>query len=74
MSTKASIILTDDDEHWYIETSEYDSDESNNIYIEINKENICYQDNELNDGDVVIGIRGDCQLARIIKGLRDEQA
>lgn len=62
MSTKASIILTKDNEHWYHETLD------GTIEIEILKENIIgdiYDDGH----SISITIKHDCDLWRELSGL-----
>lgn len=67
MSTQATIFLTDDNEHCYQETNEYDGDEFR-IYLEINEKNITYVKHD--EYGLVIGIKGDSQIAKEIAPLR----
>ncbi len=68
MSSKSSIFLTNDGEHWYIETSEEDN-EAYRVYIEIDSKNIKYF--EKNDDYILIGIRGNSHLAKTLKLCRN---
>lgn len=64
MSTRQSLILTDIDEHWYIETNSADYD----VDIEIDKNSIESIDIFKSDRDtVMLTIKGNSQLAKIIK-------
>lgn len=65
MSTKSSILLTKDNEHWYYECT----DES--ITIEISKENIQadYSDKQ----DLVIEIKPNCDLWRYLMEIRSHR-
>lgn len=58
MSTKSSIILTDDDEHWYIEHND------GHIYIELAGKNFFVEDND-EDG-MVLKIKEGTHLHKIL--------
>lgn len=77
MSTKSTIILSKDDEHWYSDCSaprgtinkvtkehEFIGDD---ITLEISKSNIVEKDEDANW--VYVTIRGDSDLARQLSGL-----
>ena len=64
MSTRNSLILTDIDEHWYIETNSVDYD----VEIQIDKKSLEDLDVFKSDSDtVMLTLKGDSQLAKIIK-------
>lgn len=69
MSTKSTILLTADNEHWYYETSEPLTDKNGKrkdaIVMEFSKDNVRI---DLNDSqDLVITITNpDCELYRIL--------
>ena len=70
MSSRCSLILTDDNEHWYEETNSPRHDDNNkfigwDIEIEINDKNIIDSDNEF--GSTTLTIKGGSQLAKIIR-------
>jgi len=65
MSTKSSMELTKDNEHWYREHGELDVDEER-VYIEIAPQNIKYFSFSDTYG-VEIGIKGDSELAMYLK-------
>jgi hypothetical protein len=73
MSSKSSIILTDCNEHWYNDCSEYieskDGSEKQLITMEFSKSNIRI---DLNDNeDLVISIiNPDCEIYKIISNLK----
>ena len=69
MSSKGTIFLTNDNEHCYEETFEKDGDEFR-IYLEIKKENIKEFGYNEDDG-LIIGIRGDSDIAKIIRLARN---
>lgn len=69
MSSKSSIILTEDNEHWYDECNERDNGHFR-VYIEIDNKNIESMDILEPNDDIVIGIRGDSELAQMIKLMR----
>jgi hypothetical protein len=69
MSSKGTIILTTDNEHWYDETNERDGDQFR-IYIEIDRKNMVSFEDLASDG-ILIGIRGDSELAGYIRKLRE---
>lgn len=77
MSTKSTIVLTSDNEHWYDDCSDQHVDASgqrqNAITMEFDKSNIRI---DLNDeSDLVITITNpDCDLYKIISGMRDSTA
>ncbi len=56
MSTKCSLFLTEDNEHWYHDVSD------GNFNIEIDKKNIISDYTKQNNGDVVLEIKEGSQL------------
>jgi hypothetical protein len=75
MSTKSSLILTNNNEHWYEETNEprYKDGkfEGFDIEIEIDKKSLFNLSLDEDDG-LLITIRGDSHLAKILhKYLKD---
>lgn len=65
MSTKASIFLTNDNEHCYDETSAMDGKEFR-LVLEMDKDNIVSWSYDDSDG-WVFEIKGDSQLARYLR-------
>lgn len=69
MSTKGSLILTNDNEHWYEETSQPQVDNNGefcgfDVVIEIDKKNII---DIVNDSEnVIVTINGNTELAKIL--------
>ncbi len=77
MSSKGTIFLTKDNEHWYQETSEPRYDKKKkfigwDIYLEIDKKNLVDLDYDSTDG-LTIAIRGDSELAKNIEMLRGQE-
>lgn len=70
MSSKATIILTPENEHWYRETNENDNGE-NRVYIEIDPSNIKSFDS--GSYGLIVGIRGDSKLAKLIQTMQDDE-
>lgn len=70
MSSKATIILTPENEHWYRETNEQDNGGAR-VYIEIDPVNIKSFEVSSRDG-IIIGIRGGSKLAKLIQTMQDE--
>lgn len=70
MSTKSSIILTNDNEHWYSDCSEYTESGEFILTLEFSKENIRIELND--DHDLVISIIKDCELLQTIKKASNE--
>ena len=68
MSTKGTIFLTNDNEHCYDETSEYDNDKFR-VYLEIDKSNITSISLDNIDG-LIVGIKGDSELAKELRKIR----
>lgn len=70
MSTKSSIILTNDNEHWYLDCSEPLSDNPyrDAITLEFSKRNVRV---DLNDeDDIVITVTNpDCEIYKILSDL-----
>lgn len=67
MSTKASIILTTDHEHWYEDTSS-ETNGAFDIEISIDIENI--KDSSFDYEGLFVTIKGDSNLARYIRKMR----
>lgn len=74
MSTKCSLILTDDDEHWHEDVSEPNYKEGkfigNTIYIEMNKKNIKILQND--DNFLIVEVKAGSQLYESIKTIQDK--
>lgn len=72
MSTKSTIILSNDNEHWYDECAQprYKDGKfiGNDIVLEIDKSNIVEKDED--DNWVYITIRGDSDLAKRLARLK----
>jgi hypothetical protein len=73
MSSKSSILLTDDNEHWFTDCSEYikskDGSEKQLITMEFSKSNIRIESND--DQDLIISIiNPDCEIYKIISNLK----
>lgn len=72
MSSKSTIILSKDNEHWYDDCNEsrYKNGKfiGNDITIEINKSNIV--DRIENSDGICIVIKGDCDLAKQLHRLK----
>ncbi len=68
MSTKQTLILTDDDEHWYSDCSEALSESEDAITIEFNKKNIRI---DVNDDNCIILtiINPNCELYKLIMAI-----
>jgi hypothetical protein len=68
MSSKTTIMLTDDNEHWYKDGSEPLSDIDCVITLEFSKKNIRI---DLNDNDdlVISVVNPDCEIFKVLKGL-----
>jgi hypothetical protein len=69
MSTRSTLILTNDNEHWYKETNSPRYDDQDkfigwDVEIDINDKNIMWHDED--DGSTSITIKGGSQIARII--------
>lgn len=70
MSSKSTIILTNDDEHWYKEGNEYlGSNGSRAIVMEFDKKNIRV---DLNDKDslVITLINPDSEIYKLVRDLK----
>ncbi len=72
MSTKASIFLTQDNEHWYEETNKphYNKEKflGYTIFIEMDKKNIIIDTDD--DTDLVIQIKPGSELYDLIKSIK----
>lgn len=72
MSTKSTIILSDDNEHWYDDCSQSRYKEGkfigNDITLEIDKSNIVEKDEDCET--LYIVIKGDCDLAKRLHRLK----
>jgi hypothetical protein len=67
MSTKSTIVLTEDNEHIYYE------DTDNTIVIEISKENMVLDESDLNPDNFYITIKDGTHLAECIQTMRDKR-
>lgn len=69
MSTKSSIILTKDNEHWYEEFSQIDPVTGDpEIILEFDKKNIEIDTD--NNNDLILILKPGCELYQIIKRIR----
>lgn len=77
MSSKSTLILSEDNEHWYEETNSSRCTRHGkfvgfDIVIEIDKKNIVDRDESSND--IVFTIKGDSDLAKRLSKLMFKQA
>jgi hypothetical protein len=68
MSSKGTVFLTSDQEHCYEETNERDNGEFR-IYLEIDNNNITEILYDV-DNTLIIGIKGDSDIANYIRKIR----
>jgi hypothetical protein len=68
MSTKASILLTRENEHWYEDCAEPLNDGNDAITLEFDKSNIRIDCNDKDDLIFTI-INPDCDMYKVIKSL-----
>lgn len=68
MSSKGSIFLTIDEEHCYEETNEMDGNNFR-LYLEIDTRNIKYFEHD--DDCLLVGIKGDSHIAKILRTCRE---
>lgn len=68
MSTKSTIILTKDNEHWYSDCSEQLTEKKDAITLEFSKRNVRVDFND--DEDIVITVTNpDCEIYQILSDL-----
>lgn len=73
MSSKGTILLTEDGEHWYNETNS-ETNGCFDVEIEIDKKNIIAVDTSYEYDDAIfITLKGDCELAEYINKLRNTE-
>lgn len=68
MSTKSSIILTNDNEHWYVELSQLDAMGEPDIILEFDKKNIKIDTDD--SDDLILILKPGCELYNIIKRIK----
>lgn len=69
MSSKSTIILTSDNEHWYSDCNERLSESKDAITLEFSKKNIRIDMNDVED--LVITITNpDCEIYDLVKSYR----
>ena len=70
MSTKSSLFLTRDDEHWYYDCSD------GSFTIEVDKDNVQYNENctdENQKEDIVFEIKDGCELHKCLMYMMNHQ-
>ena len=71
MSSKATIILTEDGEHWYNETNSI-TDGCFDVELQIDAKNIIEIDTSKEYDDAIfITLKGNCELSKYINKLRN---